>query len=276
MRTVKNPYLLLFFFLLLALSSLAQEEWKLLTTVQVRKAEHISSDSYNNIYIADADGIVNQYDSLGKKITFFSPGKKSKITSMDGSRNVNIFLFYKNFQEFKLLNRFLTEISTTKINNNQVGFASLGTMSPDNALWIIDEGDLSLKKINLKFNQIIINSSLLPILPRSGNEFIFTHFKEYNNNLYLSDRENGIFVFDNLGNYKTLIQVSGIDYFDFRDNYLYFLDGTKLTLLNLTNGQIRIPEKEFPKKTKIIFTSQKCYILNQDQLTIFEHNALDR
>lgn len=276
MKATNTPYLLLFYFLLPAFSSLAQEKWTLLTTIDVGNAQHISSDSYNNIYIADADGIVSQYDSLGRKITFFSPGKKSKITSLDGSRNVNIFLFYKNFQEFKLLNRFLTEISTTKISNNQVAFASLGTMSPDNALWIVDEGDLSLKKINLKFNQIIVNSSLLPVLPRSKNEFVFTHLKEYNNNLYLSDKENGIFVFDNLGNYKTLIQAPGVDYFDFRDNYLYFLDGTKLTLLNLTNGQIQIPEKEFLQKTKIIFTSQKCYILNQDQLTIFEHNILGK
>ncbi len=276
MKAAKDLYLFLFFMLFPALSSLAQEGWKLLTTIQVGNAHHISSDSYNNIYIADAEGIVSQYDSLGRKITFFSPGKKGKITSMDGSRNVNIFLFYKNFQEFRLLNRFLTEISTTRINNNQIGFASLGALSQDNALWIVDEGDLTLKKVNLKFNQIIVNSSLLPVLPRSKNEFVFTHFKEYSNNLYLSDRENGIFVFDNLGNYKTLIQAHGIDYFDFRDNYLYFLDGTKLTLLDLTNGQIRVSEKEFPQKAKIIFTSRKCYILDQNQLTIFEHNILGR
>lgn len=276
MKAPDKLYSILFLILLSAVSAPAQEIWKLLSTIEVGTAHHISLDSYNNIYIADADGIVSQYDSIGRKITFFSPGKKSKVTSLDGSRNVNIFLFYKNFQEFRLLNRFLTEISTTRINNNQIGFAALGTLSSDNALWIVDEADLSLKKINLKFDQVIVNSSLLPVLPRSKTEFVFTHFKEYNSNLYLSDRENGIFVFDNLGNYKTLIQVSDVDYFDFRDDYLYFLDGARLTLLNLKNGQTRIPEKEFPLKSKIIFTSRKCYILGQNQLSIFEHNMLDR
>lgn len=264
----------LFFFLFFVINLQAQETWKEVKTISVGKARLISADSHFNIYIANESGIVSQYDSLGDKIAFFSPGKKSKVTCLDGSRNVNVFLFYKNFQEYKLLNRFLTEISTTRLNHDQIGFVSLATLSPDNALWLLDESDLALKKLNSEFNQIIVNSSLLPILPRTKNEFIFTNLREYNNNLYLSDKSNGIFVFDNLGNFKTLIPASDIEHFSFWENNLYFIESSKLHIINLIRNERRIVEREFPRNAQIILSRNKAYILHEDKLSVHRHNII--
>lgn len=252
--------------------SKAQETCKELYTFETGPTDKISLDTQGNLYLSDDLGVVTKYDSAGNKLLLFSPPKQSKIALLDGSRNVNVFLFYKNFQEVRILNRFLTEISRFSFINNNIGNVMICTPSLDNTIWLIDENDLTLKKYSTQFKQLLINNSLLFTLPPSKKDFQFTHFIEYNTNVYLSDLNQGIFVFDNLGNYKSLIQGKGILHFGFYDNYIYYLEGQELKIIHLPTGKIIQTPLPLSGGNRILINDTKAYIIHDHSIRVLQHN----
>jgi hypothetical protein len=251
---------------------LAQEIWKELYTFETGTIDKISSDTQGNLYISDDLGIVSKYDSTGQKLLLFSPSKQSKISILNGSRNVNIFLFYKNYQEVRILDRFLTEISQFNFTKQNIGNVMICTPSLDNNIWLIDESDLSIKKYSSQFKQVLINNSLLFTLPPNKRDFHFTHFVEYNTNIYLSDLNQGIYVFDNIGNYKSLIRGTGIIHFGFYDNHLYYIEKQELKIIHLSTGktlETRLPNSEIKR---IFLHATKAFAISKHSIQVLQHN----
>lgn len=268
-------YLLVFPLLFSSLSNLAQDTWKELFSFNTEEIDKISTDSYSNIYISSPNGVVTKYDSLGNVLLKFSPPKKSRVSYLDGSRNVNIFLFYKNFQEIKLLSRFLTDLGNYDLSNEKIGYASLCAPSSDNTVWIIDDNDLSLKKFNFRFNSLEISNSLLMTIPRSIRDYNFTYLRAYNTSLYIAEKNSGILVFDNLGNYQTLIPSQNIDFFAFWQNQLYFIDGKNLKVLDISKGKMKEFTLALPEGCKIILSQFRAYLFTENTVKVFSHNLFN-
>jgi len=266
-------FLPLLFLLTSGLSPQTEKAWEFKFSFHTPIIKKVSSDPYGFIYISDERGNIYKIDSLGKNEALYSPKKNSPATLLEGCRNVNLFLFYQNYQEYKLLDRFLTEISQKKLSSEKIGYARLATLSMDNNIWIIDNTDFSLKKLNLQFNRIDINSSLGLILPTG--DFEFTFMREFDNNLYLADKNTGILVFDNLGNYKTTIPAIGIHYFSFFRNSIYFISENAFNMVNLLTGhkkQIPLPENINASYALVI--NNNVYFFENDMVKIFSYKQL--
>lgn len=249
----------------------AQDSWRELFSFKTEEIDKISTDSYSNIYISSPNGVVTKYDSLGNVLVKFSPSKKSRVSFLDGSRNVNIFLFYQNFQEIRLLSRFLTDLGNYDLNNNKIGYALLSAPASDNTVWVIDQSDYSLKKFNFKFNNVEISNSLIMSIPRSIKDYNFTYLRAYNTGLYIAESNNGILVFDNLGNYQTLIPSLQVDFFSFWQNYLYFIDGKVLKVLDISNGKIQDHNLNLPENGRIILSATRAYLFTDATVKVFSH-----
>lgn len=265
-------YLLVFPLLFNSFCLLGQENWKELFSFNTGEIDKVSSDSYSHLYISSPDGVVTKYDSLGNVLLTFSPPKKSRVAYLEGSRNVNIFLFYKNFQEIKLLSRFLTDLGNYNLANEKIGYASLCAPSSDNTVWVIDENDLSLKKFNFRFNSLEITNSLLMTLPRSIKDYDFTYLRAYNTSLYIAEKNSGILVFDNLGNYQTIIPSQNINFFSFWQNLLYFIEGNNLKVLDISKGKIKEFNLNLPEDCQIILSSSRAYLFKNNTVKVFSHN----
>jgi len=250
----------------------AQITWEELYSFETGPIDKISLDTQGNLYLSDNLGITSKYDSLGNKLLLFSPPIQSRVSLLDGSRNVNVFLFYKNFQEVRILNRFLTEISRISFINSTFGSIMICTPSLDNNIWLIDESDLSLKKYSTQFKQILITNSLLFTLPPNKKDYQFTHFIEYNTNVYLSDLNQGIFVFDNLGNYKSQIQANGISHFGFYDNYIYYLEDQELKIIHLPTGQLIQSTLPLSGSKRILLNAKKAFLISDHTIRVLQHN----
>lgn len=267
--------LLIPFLILISLSASSQikESWKYISSVDIVPAEKVSTDINNFLYTSDEAGNIYKYDSLGKFLFLYSSSKKTEVSLIEGSRGLNVFLFYREYQQYRLLNRFLTELSVNSFDRNQTGFVRLATLSADNNLWVIDEDQFSLKKINLTFNRIEVENSLQLVLPPGEYNFVF--IREYENKVYVADSNSGILVFDNLGNFITSISSKGVKYFNFQGKILYFILNEKLHLLNLSKGTRKVEElPEGVKGNNIILSKNKAYIFTPSQLKIYEHQIL--
>lgn len=263
---MKSKLLLLAFFLF-GLGHAQAQEWKFLDSIPLKAAVHrASADYYKNMYITDEHGNLYKYDSLGKLQITYSPPKSSKVSLIEAWRGINIFLFYENFQEYVVLDRFLGQTQPLALQRERVGFARVATFALDNNIWVFDDIDFSLKKFNTQFEKIDFNTPLDLILDAS--EYEITFMREYQNQLFIADKNSGILVFDNLGNYKTKLPFVDVSWFGFWDDEIYFAQGDELVRYNLyTFKEKRAP---LPVKTRLVMLyDHKAFFLNKNYIKVY-------
>src|SRR6478609_4381179 len=101
-----NRLIILIFFILFFQLSHAQV-LKPLNTVKIPgHIGCISSDPYQFVYLSDIGGNIYKIDSLGKQFVMASPPRRGQITSIEAYRNVNIFVFYSEYQVYYYYDRF--------------------------------------------------------------------------------------------------------------------------------------------------------------------------
>ena len=202
--------------------------------VHIDSVNSFSIDRYNNIYlVTDKQDVVH----FQKKLNNYSPKKRNKIDHIEAWNSLNLFLFNKEYQEYTLLDKYLTPISTTPFDLDEVGFILFATSAIDGNIWAIDATDFTLKKINIRNNKTIFTTNLNFVIRQDDIDVLF--MKERGNFLYVCTRKNGILVFDNMGNYKKKLAFNGVSFLGFRGNEIYFVIDNKLCFFDLLSLKLR-------------------------------------
>ncbi len=209
----------------------AQSSYTLEKSISLKSVTAAALDQKKHLYLADGEGNIVQYDSLGKRLLVFSPDKIGTVTVLAASQTLRLFVFYRDFQEYVILNRFLDQTSRQKFDLEDVGFVRLATLASDNNLWMFDENDLSIKKYNPQLNKVIAKVALDLMLGNQPHEVIY--LKEYQNLLYLVDKNSGIWVFDNLGNFKKKLNYKGVQWFTVVGRFMYIIQEKRIKKLSL-------------------------------------------
>ncbi|MCS7003707.1 MAG: hypothetical protein NZM38_00105 [Cytophagales bacterium] len=180
----------------------------------------VSLNRYEQLFIADIEGNLYQYDTNLKLIQTFSPQKKSFPTILEAWETMRIFVFFQELQEYVLLNRILGQPENNRFRQENIHFVRAATLSADGNLWLFDEIDFTLKKYQFSQKNILIASPLdLTLLtPETDIRFM----REYQNKLFIAEKAHGILVFDNMGNYLETIPAKGVEWFSFYENSLIF------------------------------------------------------
>ncbi len=209
-----------------------------LATVNVDQPAKPSLDRYGNLYLSDQAGNIHKYDEDGQFLLTFSPPRPGTVALLESWNTVKIMVFYKVFQRFLIMDRFLTQVPYFDFDPLSVGFARVATLAADENIWLVDDTDFSLKKFNPRLKKLELVTPLDLILdPR---EYDVRFAREYQNQLYLSDHSSGILVFDNLGSYRKKIPIDSIDYFSFYGDELYCLKSDQIRLFHLYQFDERI------------------------------------
>ncbi len=164
-----------------------------------------SIDTKGNIYLALEGGQITKYSPTLDSLQTYAPQQTGSVSLLEAGNGFYLFAFYDFFQEYLLLNRFLSNPTRTSLAPVGTTYIDLATQSQDNSLWLIENGGLRLLKYNPIYKTIEVETPLNTILAHTNNHF--TYIKEYQNRLYLLDPESGIYVFDNLGNYVKTINI---------------------------------------------------------------------
>lgn len=272
-HTFTKKYLLCFLFVLYTSTTFAQS-YHLIKKTPINNIVYVTVDHKKNVYIADEGGNIIMYDSTAKKLNTYSPEKLGVITSMVASQSLQLFLFYQDFQEYVILDRFLNERVRHTIALDEVSYIKVATLASDNNIWIFDEGDMSIKKYNPKINKIITQTSLDLSLGVKFDNVV--HLQEHNNLLYLVDKISGIWVFDNLGNLKKRLLYANLYNFSFVGNYLYWLQPQELSQVNLYDNQKRkisldyVPPIQKNQLCTPFLTSSLLFIVTSSHLLIYK------
>ncbi|WP_375561031.1 hypothetical protein ACE193_00325 [Bernardetia sp. OM2101] len=238
-------------------------------------------DSYSRIYICDKKGVIQRLDSLGNVEILFSPSSSIVPTTFNVQNPNQVFVFYQELQEWVILNRFLTEIEryeiSNKIESNQygeIGFVRLLAPSPNNTLWFFDESDFSLKNYDILNKQILSQTPLGLIL--KDEDYPISHLQFYQNQIFLGVKGQGILIFDNFGNYKTVLEYPNWNSISFKGEFIFITETNKTIkkgLYTKTNKEIILPNqtKKY-KEESINYFFQfglKCYHIIKNEMYIY-------
>ena len=226
-----------------------------------------SIDRSGNIYIADDRGSLIKMDSTGTVLYTYSPDRKGKIEYVEAWETLNVLLFYEDLQEYRLLNRFLTQIAAKSLN--QSIFARLLTPSSDNNIWVFDDSDFALKKFNTGYNTLEIVTDLSGIV---DVDFQGEHLREYQHLIFMADYHSGIYVFDNLGNYIRTLPFAHVRYFNFLQNKLYILSEGKVHFYDLYTGEERTVSAPNGQEYELVLaTDTRLYLISKPAVEIYQY-----
>lgn len=229
----------------------------------------ISKDRNGYIYLANDKGDITQYDDNGNVINTYSPDKPGIVTLIEAWPVLRILVFYADFQEYILLDRFLNTSPYYRISGEEVGFSSLLTLAEDNNLWLVDNENLNLIKFDNTTNQVLINASLNNFILAEDNDLNF--MKAYQQQVFINDANGGILVFDNFGNYVKKLPLTGLSYFNFLKDELYYLSGDAIHFIHLYSLQERTISLKTDKTYKsVLLINNKVILIGQKTMDIFK------
>ncbi|MBC6606456.1 hypothetical protein H8B13_06475 [Hymenobacter sp. BT188] len=250
--------------------ALGANGWTLVRTISLRQPGAASLDRRGNLYVADDQDNIHQYGPDGQPLNVYSPPLPGHTAQLEAWNVSKIMAFYDDRQEIRLLDRFLAPITQIRLGDYFDGLVRVATLAPDDKLWLLDESDLTLRQFDPTVQRFGQSTPLDLIIGRSKPDFRF--LRQYQNNLYLVDRTSGIFVFDNLGNYRKKLPFTGLSTAGFRGDELYYLTDGLLhffQLYTLAERTQPLPKVE-GSTNQILMGEQFAYLLTPTAVLVYK------
>ena len=236
------------------------------------KAKAISADHLQNTYVITEDNEVIKYNAAGDVLFRFNDNTQGELTFLDPSNPLNLLLFYPDFQTLIILDRTLSE--QTRLNLLDLDIPQVTSMgwSRDNQIWIYDDLNFKLKKINTR-KEITASSEnlslILPTVPHPSQICIYGTW------VFLNDPAIGLLVFDQFGQYDRTIPITGIQYFQIIGDTLLGSKESGFFQLDLLNG--KVSSLELPEKASdasgLYWGKGVLYSLHSESVEIFRFVA---
>ena len=268
---LKKYFFLLFISGIFFVSDLKAQDDSLFSFL--KKIEYpISSFAVDNIgelYIINTDNQLKKINEKGDSVGVFNQVTKyGKLSYVEAQNPWKAILFYKNFSTIVLLDKYLNVIAAINLRNKNIFQVRAVTTSYDNNIWLYDEQENKLKKIDDAGNiisetvdfRLLFDSVPTPekIIDRDG--FV-----------YLYDPQKGVYLFDYYGSFKsrlpllhwTDITVIGKTIYGFDEENLY-----KYTPPLPDINKYKLPVA-LQNNNSIQLNNHKIYILKNQQLQIY-------
>ena len=267
---------LLLFVLAIPASAQQRDSTVLLTfshSLSISSPTAISVDRNGNAYLMDPSRSLFMLDSLGNPVNTFSPPSRGRISAVEAWNPMKLFLFYEDRQELMLLDRFMRPIANTRLTDlGYMGNVQAATLTSDDSFWLFNESDFTLSKIDLRYQKPIIETPLDLILDKARFDVRF--MREYQNMVYLLDYNGGVYVFDNLGNYKKRLPFTGLTYIGFRGNELYFVKDGQLhffDLYQMTDRMVSLPADKL--YLTALVSGSTLYLFTKDSVDVYRMSS---
>ncbi len=207
--------------LLLALSfllfSFKVGDYTLLKKIRTN-AKFLTTDQFLNCYII-SDNQMIEYDSMGIYVANFTDKRLGELNSVDVSNPMKVQLFYRDSRRIITLDNKLATTSSIRLDDLDIQQPLLFCNSYNDALWVYDQQDFQLKRIESSLQISQQSGNVSQIL---GHDLKPTALIEDNKWLYLNNPETGILIFDYYGNYYKTIAIKDIVSFQIIEGKLVY------------------------------------------------------
>jgi hypothetical protein len=251
------------FLLLLCHHSISQQSFE---PVKIFQGTWIDFDADNlgNVYLIAKDQqikkINEQYDSVGvfNEVRNFGP-----LHAIDVSNPLRVILWYKDFATLLILDRFLNRRTIIDLRRIGILQCSAVAQSFDNNIWLFDELENKVKKINESGELLLESADFRILFDDPPHPF---KMEDFNKQLYAYDSTRGLVVLDYFGAYKQVFSYKGWRSIQGFEKGL--LASTEQSLIyvppdGINTISVTLPAEILPYK-KIRVQQNKCYVLGVD------------
>ena len=198
--------------------NLSDSTYQLIQTTSINSS-YLISDNLQNLYVATSKGQVIKFDKDGKQQFEYNNNRLGEIGKIDVRNPLTILVYYPDLAVVVILDRTLSPIKELNLFDLDVIGPKGIALANDNNIWVYDEITAVLKKVS-QTGKVLFESRNLNQITRKNLSPTF--LLEKNNLIYLSDMQNGLFVFDNFGQLKQEIPIKGIERFQVEGKQVFF------------------------------------------------------
>jgi len=226
-------------------------------------------DNLDNVYVLTSTDQLKKYTANGDSVAVFNNVKKfGKVSTIDVSNPLKVLLYYKDFSTIVVLDRLLTMRNSIDLRQHNIFQVNAIGQSYDNNIWLYDEGDSKLKKINDEGKAILETADFRLLFNQAPH---IQNIYDQDGFVYLYDPEQSVFVFDYYGALRNKILISGWQDFKVAGKFIFGINND--TLHRYEINTFRLDEDKLPaplkNSIKINFTSARLYALKKDLLEIY-------
>ena len=264
----KQFYSLITLILFSLLANAQQETFTKLKTIPV-KANGVEVDKLGNVYLFHNEKI-EKLNALGEVIKTESFKKYGRISSMDVSNPLKIMVFFDELLQIVFVDNELG-VRGNNIELDFIGYPQTvaACLSYDNGIWLFDKSTFKLTRLNENLRETNSTSNLMQII---GSDINPVKLFESNRRLYLTDPDEGVFIFDFFGTYYRKVPIKGVLSIDYFGDRVYFQTDSKLFVFDEKTSDMS--ELDLPTKNSkyLAVHRNKIYLLSENNLHIFNVN----
>lgn len=229
-------------------------------------------DVLDNIYLLTAGNQLKKLSSNLDSIAVFNDVKKYGNPSLfDVSNPLKILVYYEGYSTAVILDRLLTLRNSINFRRKNIFSVQALSTSYDNNIWIFDEQDFKLKKLNDDGSVLSETTDLRTFLRPAPSPKTIIDREGF---IYLYDPQQGFFIFDYYGSFKNNLPFKNWKHIAISGNTLYGFEDNKLFSYQLKSLQLKeysLPSF-FEEYTDIKAMNGKLYLLKKDLVEIYSVN----
>lgn len=227
-------------------------------------------DNLGNIYLVNQNYQLKKLQPNGDSVGVFNEVRRyGKLSYIDASNPLKLLLYYQDFTTVVVIDRMLNLRYTFDLRQQNIMQARAISQSFDNGIWVYDEVEAKLKRLN--DNGTVIDNTAdfrvifdVPPTPVA--------IEDQDKLVYLYDPKMGLYMFDYYGTLRNKIALLGWEDFQVIDKTVFGRKGNILEKYEV--GTLMLSEQSFPG---ILTNVQKCriamnklYCLTDGKIFVYE------
>lgn len=229
-------------------------------------------DNLDNIYILNSRNQVKKLNANGDSVAVYNDVKKfGQATLIDVSNPLKLLLYYKDYATVVVLDRFLNAVNVIDFRKQNIFQVKAIGQSYDNKMWIYDELEGKLKKIDEDGKLLQETPDFRMLLGQAPTPIKIFDENKY---VYLYDSLKGVYVFDYFGALKNNIMIDHWQNFKVAGKYIFGSRSGILYRYEISSFRVddwKMPE-QIAKSKAFNFSATRLYALmenvNGDNSTI--------
>jgi hypothetical protein len=266
----RSVYILLFLFLSAGAYAQVDTTFTLVRTIGGDIVD-FTVDNLDNVYIVNSRNQVKKLNANGDSVAVYNDVKHyGQASLIDVSNPLKVLLYYKDFATVVALDRFLNVVNTIDLRRSNILQAKTIGQSYDNRLWVYDELENKLKKVE-DDGRVSLETPDFRLL--FGQAPLPQKIFDQDKFVYLYDSTQSVFVFDYYGALKNKILITKWQNFKVAGKYIFGSNNNILHRYEISTFRLdewTMPE-EIYKSRAFNFSSSRLYALKKDKIEVYSY-----
>ena len=226
-------------------------------------------DNLGELYLINTDNQLKKYNEKGDSVGVFNQVTKyGKLSYVEAQNPWKAILFYQNYSTIVLLDKYLNVLTNINLRQQNIFKVTAVTSSYDNNIWLYDEQENKLKKIDDTGNKLFESVDFRLLFDSVPTP---TKIIDADGFVYLYDPENGLYIFDYYGSFKSKLSFTGWTDVMVIGKSIYGFDEKNLYRYTSPLPDIKkyLLPQALQNNTSVRVSNHRIYVLKDQQLEIY-------